>query len=292
MKLALGTVQFGMDYGVSNNLGKTSNEEVVNILAEAGKSNITLIDTAALYGDSEKVLGKTISDSSLFNIVTKSPVYHGKIITKRDVDLLTDVFKKSLELLNCENVYGLLIHHAADLFAPGGESLIEAMSELKSQGLVHKIGVSLYDGQTIDRVLELFTPDIVQLPINIADQRLIVSGNLEKLKNYGVEIHARSLFLQGLLLMNISDISEHFNPIKYYFENLEQFSINSGMSRLEMCLDFGSSCKEIDRLVVGVTNADELKELVEVTRRIDNNKYDYSSLSLVEEEYLDPSKWK
>ena len=99
------------------------------------------------------------------------------------------------------NVYGLLAHHADDLLVPGGRRVFEEMQRLLEEGLVRKIGVSVYSGQQIDSILELYTPDIVQLPLNLFDQRLLESGHLEKLKRRGVEIHARSVFLQGLLLI-------------------------------------------------------------------------------------------
>ena len=191
MKLGLGTVQFGLDYGISNKNKKVNKEEAYNILNIAINAGVDTIDTAATYGDSEVVLGSVLLNTDKLNIVTKIPLVQGETNKKQ---IIQESFFQSLQKLNKNSVYGLLVHHSSDLTGEEGDLVLEAITDLKKSGKVRKIGVSVYDSQSIDEVLKLFTPDIIQLPVSIADQRLIRSGHLKKLKQKGVEIHARSVF--------------------------------------------------------------------------------------------------
>jgi aryl-alcohol dehydrogenase-like predicted oxidoreductase len=174
MKIGLGTVQFGQNYGVSNKQGITPEDEVREILTFAWDNGITLLDTATLYGASEEALGSSIPTHASFRIVTKTPTFQKIMIEKEDSNRLKDAFHISLDKLRQPNLYGLLVHHAVDLLKDGGQYLWESMQDLKETGLVQKIGVSLYSPQELNRFLEKYTPDIVQAPVNIFDQRMIL----------------------------------------------------------------------------------------------------------------------
>src|SRR5262249_43348603 len=140
---------------------------------------------------------------------TKTPYFDSKADAQRNADMLVQTFERSLLRLRQQNIYGLLIHDINFLLQTGGDAVWATLRSLQGQGLVEKIGVSVYTGQQIDAVLARFDPTLVQLPINILDQRLILDGHLKKLKARGVEIHARSIFLQGLLLMHPRDVPNH-----------------------------------------------------------------------------------
>jgi aryl-alcohol dehydrogenase-like predicted oxidoreductase len=206
MQLGLGTVQFGGDYGVSNPGGRTPPDEVARILALAEREDIGLLDTAALYGDSEAVLGGALRRGHKFRIVSKTLKFDAARISQADASALRAGFENSLRRLRQDRLYGLLVHAAADLLRPGGELLWAALNELKREGLVEKIGVSVYTGEDIEAILLRFRPDLVQLPLSVLDQRLIAGGQLARLKAQAVEIHARSIFLQGLLLMEDAEL--------------------------------------------------------------------------------------
>ena len=141
MKLGLGTVQFGIDYGISNQDGKTSLDEIENILVVAMRKGISVIDTAAMYGTSEEALGQTLSESHSFKIVTKTPRFTSSVITSDDIQRLEDSFFQSLHKMKCASSYGLLIHNADDLLSENGHLLFNKMNDLKQKGLVEKIGV-------------------------------------------------------------------------------------------------------------------------------------------------------
>src|SRR5262249_17350751 len=157
------------------------------------------IDTAPLYGGSEESLGRALRAGDAFAIVTKTP-WFGPGGVPANAEALTSAFQASLDRLRQERVYGLLVHRASDLLGPEGDDLFEAMRRLKQLGRVAKIGVSIYDARELEGVLARHQPDLVQLPLNVLDQRLLAGGQITRLKSAGVEIHARSAFLQGLLL--------------------------------------------------------------------------------------------
>ncbi len=293
MKLGLGTVQFGTDYGVSNSAGKTSPEEVERILALADQAGVQVLDTAAMYGDSESVLGSILGERHHFRIVTKTPSFkERKSITSKDAEHLEKTFHRSLERLQQPSVYSLLVHHSEDLLKPGGELLIEVMLKAVAQGLVEKIGVSVYSSQDIDQVLKLITPDIMQLPISIFDQRLLVSGHLRKLKNIGVELHARSVFLQGLLLMNVDCVAPYFDPIRQHLKAYEDFLLKHDMNRLQGALCFLMKQKELDTILVGVCSAQQLREVLNVLGSLPNLKTDMSGWAVFEERFVNPYMWQ
>jgi len=212
-KLALGGVQFGIDYGIANTKGQVQIEEVQSILNYAKKNGVNILDTASGYGDSEEVLGKVGVDN--FQIITKTTSI------KQGVNGVVRIFYQSLKNLKQKKAYGLLIHDIGEIEHKQFDTLLIELARLKRQGLVKKIGVSVYNSQQIDYVLDNFSIDLIQLPINILDQRLINDESLVKLKKHNVEIHARSALLQGLLLMSINTIPYWFDtPPKNWTLNL------------------------------------------------------------------------
>lgn len=291
MNLSLGTVQFGLDYGISNTQGKTTRDEVVRILELAAHEGIAVLDTAALYGISEEVLGDCLPVSHGFKVVTKTPYFRKAQITPEDALHLGSIFTNSLQKLGQRKVYGLLAHHANDLLAEGGERLMDVMLDLKTRGLVDKVGVSVYDGEQIDRIVERYTIDLVQLPINVFDQRLLGSGKLVQLKASGIEIHARSLFLQGLLLMPIDRIAEHFAPLKRQISAYHAHLQSHGLSLLQGALAFAASCKEIDEGILGVCSTHELRGILNAWHGLSQKAFDFTEFACSDERMINPALW-
>jgi len=288
-RLAIGTVQFGMDYGVSNRLGQTTPSQVVKILELAHKNNIKTLDTAASYGNSEEILGRKLGDFD-WDIVLKTPHFNGEKSTEK---LLNECFHKSLRLLGRDNSYALLIHNCNDLFNPYGEKLFKEMEKLRSLGLIDKIGVSVYTVDQIDFLLNNFSIDIIQVPVNIFDQRLVSSGKLKELKKKGVEIHARSVFLQGLLLMPIGSIPSYFLPIKDAFNRLSDKANELSLSKLELTLGYVLGIKEIDKVIVGVNTVNQLKQIIAAENiNININISKLNKISVKNPLFIDPICWK
>lgn len=287
-KLGLGTVQWGMDYGVANQGGRTPAETVTAILTEARNCGIDVLDTAALYGDAESVLGRNALDG--FRVITKTPRFATPAITGQHASDLDQVFRRSLRRLSSPAVYGLLLHHADDLLAPGGEKLWRAMSRLKDEGLVRKIGASIYDGDTADAVLERCTPDIVQVPLSVLDQRMFLNGQLERLKAKGVEIHARSAFLQGLLLLPIERVPGYFKPIVPLLQRWHAAAGGKGLTPVQAALAFVRDVPCVDTVLMGVETLEQFRS--SVADFATDVHFDGAGLACDDAMFVNPVNWK
>jgi len=293
-KIAVGTAQFGLDYGVSNLHGQTSRKDVFDILDYAYANGIRVIDTASMYGNAEQVVGAVAGlekNARNWKIITKTPHFKVDKVTNEQIDELERSFDLSLKNLNCSSIYGLLIHACDDLFVSNGARLFEAVQRLKERGLVEKIGVSLYSGDQIDQLLDSYPVDLVQLPFNILDQRLLKSGHLQKLQKRGVEIHARSAFLQGLLLMEPLQRSSWFAPISEILDRFHLQAQQRGLTRLELALGYVQSITEIDRIVIGVNTLEQLREIVEATT-ITVAPSEFNALAIADPSFVNPSNWR
>ena len=259
-KIALGTVQFGIDYGINSENGQVQPEEVRSILNYAHSQNIDLLDTAPAYGNSEKVLG--VANVQNFKVVTKTRHFNNAKISNSDIGLLKKDFSCSLTDLRQKSFYGVLVHNADDLLKPGSQKLFDQLENLKKAEKIKKIGVSVYDHKQLQSILENFDIDIVQLPFNILDKRLIDSGMLVKLQNRGIEVHARSVFLQGLLLMSNQDRPRKFHRWNALWKTWHEWLNDNQITALEAAIRHAVSMPEISKVLVGVDTKDQLKEII------------------------------
>jgi aryl-alcohol dehydrogenase-like predicted oxidoreductase len=290
VKLGLGTAQFGMSYGISNLEGRTTIEEAARILNLAAKKDVRVIDTASGYGNSEETIGRVIkSNFSDFLIVTKTPQFGVQAISESEGDLLESTFRESLTRLRRRAIYGLLVHHASDLLLPGSDILWDRMQQLKTSGLIQKIGVSVYHPAEADNLMERRNLDLIQLPLNLLDQRFLKSGCLQKLQRLGVEIHVRSVFLQGLLLMNADELADYFNPVKATLKLFQQFCHERQVSRVEAALGVVCHLPEVSRIICGVNNSGHLLQLIEAERHAPS--VDFSAFAFEDIRILIPSFW-
>lgn len=289
LKLGLGTVQFGLDYGISNRGGKVLAGQVGTLLQEARRGGIDLLDTAVAYGDAEAVLGQCAAGEMGFQMVTKLPPLPAALDAGEVGRWVDQQFQASLTRLRCEAVYGLMMHRAQDLLGANGPALWQALTQLCARGVVERIGASVYDGEEIDALLERHDPTLIQLPINLLDQRLLAGGQLNRLASRGVEVHARSLLLQGLLLMEADQTDAHFEPARPALKRFAQDAADAGISRLQAALRFASTLPEISRIIVGVTSIKELEEVIDASRG--PGLADYRPYAIGEEQILNPAKW-
>jgi len=288
-KLALGTVQFGLEYGVSSDHGQVRSEELKRILSYALSNNIKILDTAPSYGNCEEVLGK----NRIFNfkIVTKTRHFNKASISSDDTKFLKKDFFNSLEKLKKESVYALLIHNAEDLLKPNSEKILKTLEELKKSKKIVKIGVSVYDLEQLESILNNFEIDIVQLPFNILDKRMIDSGMLKSLYNNGIEVHARSVFLQGLLLMSIKNRPKKFNHWNNLWQIWHQWLNDNQITPLEASLKYAISIPEISKVLVGVQSKSELEEIVIASTSSVDLPDIPSELYTSDAKLLNPSMW-
>lgn len=291
MKLGIGSAQFGMNYGAFNRSGQPSFDEVHSILKIAAESGAQLIDTAPAYGNSEEILGHCIPQSNPFQIVTKTPHFKTDRITREDVALLQRSFHESLRKLRQEELYGLLLHHADDLLTANGEFLFEAMFKLKAAGRVGKIGVSVYNAKQIDAIFSRYPLDLIQVPLNVFDQRLLHSGHLKKLKEQGLEIHVRSPFLQGVLLAFPEELPEYFRPITSHLQNYRRWMSANRLSPAQAALGFLNQLPEIDAVIVGVETEEQFRRNLQEVRK-PWPVCDMPQFAIEDESIIDPRLWQ
>lgn len=291
MKLGLGTVQFGMEYGVTNRDGQVSSGEAGRILALAAGAGVRVLDTAPSYGDSEEVLGRLLPQDHHFQVVTKTPHFSRNLSADEVAEKLSDAFESSLERLRQKKVYGLLVHGPEDLLQPFGNGLFAEMKRLQRMGQVEKVGASVYNADQIDGILAAFDIDLIQLPLNVLDQRLIASGHLRKLKERGVEIHVRSVFLQGVLLAKPDSLPRHFDSIK---DKLGQYHDMVGahqMTPVQAALAFANNQEEVDVVLCGVTTREHLSQILEETTTPVSNDI-FADFAIHDPAMLNPARWE
>ncbi len=284
-RLALGTVQFGLPYGIANREGQVSLAEAKFMLHLAKASGVNTIDTAIAYGNSEACLGKLGMQG--LNVVTKLPA-----LPENCIDVHSWVHKQvyaSLTLLGVTKIFGLLLHRPDQLLTSNGAKLYQSLKELKKNGLVQKTGISIYSPSELDELIPKYNFDLVQAPLNLIDQRFFRSGWLHRLKQDGVEIHTRSAFLQGLLLMSRTDIPSKFLPWENLWLKWHSWLANHGISALQASIAFPLSFTEIDRIVVGANSVRQLSEIMSATKWPSN--INLPDLKCHDEILINPSKW-
>ena len=285
-KIVLGTAQFGLDYGVANKKGKIAQVEIRNIIALARNFGLNMLDTAVSYGDSEKVLGD--ADVTDFQIITKLPRLPADIVDVQE--WVSNQISGSLSRLKASSIYAVLLHKPNDLFGIHGSMLADALLNSKRLGFVQKIGVSIYEPDELVELMPILKIDLVQAPLNIIDRRLETSGWLRRLKEYGVEVHTRSSFLQGLLLMNRKEIHEKFNNWCYMWDKWSAALSDSESSALAACLAYPLSLPGVNRVVVGVDSSLHLQEIIEASSNIGVD-IDASFMASTDERLINPSNW-
>ena len=285
-RLVIGTAAFGQPYGATNTRGQVPEAVAGEVLERASALGIDTIDTAPAYGAAEAVLGR-LPQAKRFAVVTKFNL-PGET---KGLDLAAAVVEglsRSLGDLDRTKVDGLLLHRGSDLLGPHGDDLLRGLRQAKTNGLADRVGVSIYDGDEVEAVLSRFRPDIVQLPLSVVDQRLITGGHLERLADLGVEVHARSAFLQGLLLA--PERRPGWAADCPHLRRFDDKCAASGRTPLQICLGFLLARPEVGKIVVGVTSVGELDAIV---KAVDDPATgpSWPSFALTNTPLLDPRRW-
>lgn len=285
MKLALGTVQFGLNYGVANASGQVGLEHIRNILEIAENAGITSLDTAIAYGDSEQSLGQV--GVSSFQIISKLPPLPDLVDVQGWVE---EQIQASLQRLNVKQLDGILLHRALDIVGEHGIQLRQALQRAVARGETKAIGISIYDPSELDQIMAVWKPDLIQSPLNIFDQRLIESGWLKKLAGLGVRIHIRSIFLQGLLLMRIEDIPEYFLPWQQQLQQWHTWCAEQNITPLHAIFAFLNQIQEIEHIVVGVDSALHLQQILQDSQK--QIETDWRRWGVSDKRLIEPARWQ
>ncbi len=281
-KLCLGTVQFGIPYGINNMSGIPSDEAVNSIFKIATQNQINILDTAHGYGNAESRIGQCgLKD---FKIVTKFT------LVKNEVDLKSEL-TDSLSKLNTKSAYGYMAHNANTLI--NNPNLWETLLEAKENKLIEKIGYSLYSTQQLEKLLELsLTPDLVQLPYSLLDRKF--EPFLSQLKKSGTEIHVRSVFLQGLYFMDIFNLPSKLEPLRSNLKELQDCCKEYNVSIGSLALNFALSNPLIDKVVIGVDIPSQLEQNIDFIKSWKPNQQLIARLNNIEvtnKELLNPANW-
>lgn len=293
-RLGLGTVQWGMQYGVTNAVGKPSVEEVKSILHVAQVAGVNLLDTAWAYGDAQDVIGQTTPTSAGFQVVTKTRPLKGLDATSLDIEFSVEsAFRDSLIKLQRKSVYGLMVHHTDDLLGPHGTALWRVLEKVKSEGCVQKIGCSLYSPEQFFALQQRYSLDLIQVPFNIYDQRYVLSGMADAAKSKGIEVHARSAFLQGILLCPPQNL-----PIKNAQLDRQHIALwkryeMTGMTPVQAALGFCLACPYIDKVLVGCAELSQLEQAIAVAGKVwpIHDFEQFVPLAMTDEFVINPAKW-
>jgi aryl-alcohol dehydrogenase-like predicted oxidoreductase len=261
-RIALGTVQFGLNYGVANQGGQIKSDEARAIVTFARSHGVCALDTAIAYGDSEQVLGRIGVGN--FEVISKLAAVPENCSDVRDW-VLKQV-QESLHRLRVPQLYGLLLHHPEQLLSGRGPELYEALQILKNQGLVAKTGISIYRPEELQALFKIMKFDLVQAPFNLLDRRLITTGWLDRLHMMGVELHVRSVFLQGLLLMPLGQRPSYFDRWSKLWHRYDEWLKQHNITPVQACLRHALSVTAINKLVVGVDSCTQLLEILAATQ--------------------------
>ena len=254
-RLALGTAQFGLPYGIANMSGQVNQVEVEAILTEAWEAGIDTLDTAIAYGNSEERLGEIGVDQ--WKLVSKLPDIPENC--KDVAGWVENMVTGSLERLKIPRLHGLLLHKPEQLLSSQGEVLYVALKKLQTQKLVQKVGVSIYGPAELDSFGSTYHFDLIQAPLNVLDRRMVDSGWLHRLSIAKTEIHTRSVFLQGLLLMDSEKRPKEFDRWKSSLGQWDRWLMDQGVEPLQACIASVIAHPEVDRIVIGVDSLDHLK---------------------------------
>ena len=291
-QLCLGTAQFGLPYGITNAAGQVPEQEVLALLAEAAAAGLTLLDTAQAYGEAEAVLGRAMPPGHPFRLISKLPAQSQSTFTSDDRRVWEQAFERSCIRLGQPCMDALLLHSAAVLRKPGGEHLHGWLLSLRQRGLVRRLGVSIYGSADLVGVpTDLL--DLVQLPLSLYDQRLLVDGTIARLRAQGCAVHARSLYLQGLLLSPAVRWPAWVDPAsRDHHARLECLAADRGYSLLECALGFARTQVDLEAVVLGLCSRNELQQLLQAWGKVSPwQEGEWQMWALQGSGILDPRQW-
>lgn len=269
-KLCLGTVQFGLDYGINNPAGKPAREDSLAMLDMAVESGIRYIDTATAYGTAEELLGEWGAAQKNVKIISKlKPNLIGDDCPD-PVKAVEDEITGSMKRMKLEFLDGYLLHTPENFY---NNRIMDGLHKCKEKGLISNLGVSIYETEHALDVVKSGTVDYIQIPYSIFDQRLDKTDFFSIAKKNNVTVFARSAFLQGLILMEESRIPEHLEIAKKYLNDFDKIINRYGLSRIEAAFLFSFKHPDIDFFVFGVDNMQQLVNDIDLSKK----KFDFDA---------------
>jgi hypothetical protein len=258
-RIVLGGAQLGLPYGILNGGETLSREEVARILDTAVDHGIDSIDTAIAYGHSESIIGEI--SQNRFKIISKLPPLPVDISNVSE--WVYSQVQGSLSRLKCTSLDALLLHRPQDLTGAQGVELYAAIESLMAEKMIHRFGVSIYSPDDLEGIIDTFEIHVVQAPLNVFDRRIL--GVTDQLSALNIEVHVRSVFLQGVLIASPQDRPHRFEPWSEHFALFDEWVRSSGLSAMACCMGFALQQPGIAKLVIGTTSAESLDEIMNST---------------------------
>ena len=284
-KIILGSANFDQIYGIKKNFIKKS--EIKKLFDLALKNKIKTIDTSPLYNKSEKIIG--LLNNNRFKIISKIPKPPKNIKRENIKKWLKQNVMISLKNLKIKKFECLLLHNANSLLCKNGDEIYKGIRNMKISGFTNKIGVSIYDFNVLDKILKKFKFNLIQAPFNILDQRLVKEGWLKKLKKRKIEVHVRSIFLQGILLLKHNQFPKKLKKLNKKLMIWKNWLEKNKFSSLQVCLSFVLNQNQLDGVVVGYNSASQLNQILKL-KKIHNN-FTLPNLNIKDKKLIDPRKW-
>lgn len=288
-RLILGTATLGMQYGIKNSNGVMNEKSFKRIIEFAANHGIYKIDTAYAYGDAELKLGNLKDDLSSFKIFSKIGINDSN--NKEYISTITNQIHESLESMNQSSIYAYLLHKPIDM---KDEVLLNQLSQMKSDGLFKKLGVSVYTKKEALEALEIDLLDIIQVKYNILDRELEELDFFEKAKQKNKEIIVRSVFLQGILLDSDIQLSK-FNELSGPLEDIKLISNEYSLTLMDLALFYVLSNQNLDGIIVGFDSIKQFEEIISSIQRLKPNDLLYQKLRMINmnfnKDILNPTNW-
>jgi len=284
-KIVLGSAQFGMNYGISNREGKTKSLDIKKILSKAKKKRILFIDTSKYYGNSEKNLGE--QEIKKFKLITKYKADE-LLKSKKNIKerLINEIMLSEKKLK--KKIYAILLNNYEAISGKKGKKLYKALIFLKKEKYITKFGYSIYSFKNLINICNDYKPDIIQCPFNAIDRRLTQNKYINYLKRKKIKVHVRSIFLQGLLLMEINKLPKKFNKWNYLFKKWHKWLKEKKIDPLSACCSFVFNFKSIDKFVIGFNDFNQFNKIFKMKNF---KKFKYPNVSCLEEDLINPSRW-
>jgi hypothetical protein len=284
-KIILGSANFDQIYGIKKRFIKQN--EVKKLFNLALKNKIKTIDSSPLYNKSEKIIG--MLNNNKFKIISKIPRLPKNIKKKNIKGWLKCIVMASLKNLKIKKFECLLLHNANSLLDKNGNEIYKSIKNMKTNGLTNKIGISIYDFDRLDKILNKFKFNLIQAPLNILDKRLIETGWLKKLKKRKIEVHARSIFLQGILLLRHKQLPRKLKKLNKSWKIWENWLKKNRFNSLQVCLSFILNQRQLDGIIVGLDSKNQLNQILKIKKI--KNKILIPDLNIRNRKLIDPRKW-
>lgn len=286
-KIIFGTANFQKNYGIRTR--KEFNLAEIKIIIRLIKKNkIKNVDTAINYKNVEAKLGKCKINN--FNVFTKLPKIPSNIGEKKVFNKVNKYVKKSKQNLKIDKFEGIYLHNPSDLLNSNGKFIYKALKKLKEKKIINKVGISVYSKTLLKKIIKRFKIDMVQLPINIFDRRFLEKSLIRNLRKRRIEIHARSIFLQGLILKRANQLPDNFFKWRNFFQSWYNWNHKNNQSLLETSISFILKQKRIDKIVLGFSNKEQFLKILKVLKINKKNKYPQNIFS-TNKKLIDPRLW-